>query len=150
MSATEMTITRTAVAVLLMLHVAQGQTALRDIRRIYIGEIAGNAEELAHERLNALLTNSGGRFVVTEEKGTADAVLTGAAVEKSGASFGAIPLNGSIAASGGTYTHVDLVLRLVDKTGETIWAYDGTKTCKGSATKCAITELLKAAKKKAK
>jgi len=133
-----------------VLHVAQGQTPLRDIRRIYIGEISGNVEKLAHERLNALLTNSGGRFVVTEEKDAADAVLTGTAVEKSGASFAAIPLNGSIAAGGGTFTHVELVLRLVDKNAETVWAYDGTKKCNGSATKCAVTELLKTAKRKAK
>jgi hypothetical protein len=60
------------------------------------------------------------------------------------------PLNGSIAARGGTYTHIELVLRLVDKNGATIWAYDGTKKCNGSATKCAVTELLEETKKKAK
>ena len=95
-----MTTIRLAVAVMLVLHIAHGQTALRDVRRIYIGKITGNVEEIAHERLNALLTNTNGRFVVTEDKDKADAVLTGVAVEKSGFSFGATPA----AASGGTFT----------------------------------------------
>jgi hypothetical protein len=145
-----MTTIRTAAAVLLVLHIAYGQSALRDIRRIYIGEISGNAEKLAQERLTALLTNTGGRFVVTEEKDKADAVLTGVVVAKDGISFGAIPVNGSIAARGGTFTHVDLVLRLVGKNSETIWAYDGTKRCYDSVTRCAIDQLVKDAKKKTK
>ena len=62
-----MTTIRMAVAVLLVLHVAYGQNALRDVRRIYIGEITGNMEKLAHERLTALLTHTNGRFVVTED-----------------------------------------------------------------------------------
>jgi hypothetical protein len=143
-----MTTIRLAVSVLLVLHIAHGQSALRDVRRIYIGEIAGNIEKIAHERLNALLTNTNGRFVVTEEKDKADAVLTGVAVEKSGFSFGATPAM----ARGGTFTQVDLVLRLVGKNSETIWAFDGAKGRCYSApvTGCAIDQLVKDAKKKTK
>jgi hypothetical protein len=143
-----MTTIRLAAAVLLVLHIAHGQSALRDVRRIYIGEITGNIEKLSHERLNALITNTNGRFVVTEEKDKADAVLTGVAVEKSGFSFGATPA----AARGGTFTHVDLVLRLVGKNSETIWAFDGAKGRCYSApvTGCAIDQLVKDAKKKTK
>ena len=55
-------------------------------------------------------------------------------------------------ARGGTFTQVDLVLRLVGKNSETIWAFDGAKGRCYSApvTGCAIDQLVKDAKKKTK
>jgi hypothetical protein len=154
--------------------IVKNQT-LEPIKRIYVEAIEGDSGAMARERLQALIANSV-RFKLVEDKERADAFLRGRAESKEGSAFRSQSSSASIgnasgsgsaigaiasvaaaansiggsqsAASGGTYTVFTVVLRLVDKQGETVWAWDGTKPCAAAVggTACATADLVLAAR----
>jgi hypothetical protein len=135
-------------------------TKFDPIQKIFLGSIQGTSGNLAREQLIALITNSG-RFQVVEDQGAADATLTGIAEPRGEETFGSATttdvmagLRGlSVGSARGTSVTDSLrlvsdvvVLRLTLPTGEIVWAWDDTRPCDRSRTKCAFEDLLTAAR----
>jgi len=137
-------------------------TKFDPIQKICVESIQGKSGNLVREQLIALISNSG-RFQVVEDRGAADATLTGIAEPRgeetkvvsdsttSGVSVGY--LNVAAASAGGrSVTETQklvsdvVVLRLTLPKGEIVWAWDDTRACNQSRTKCAIEDLLTAAR----
>jgi hypothetical protein len=141
-------------------------TKFDPIQKIWVESIQGKSGDLIREQLIALISNSPNsnspRFKVVPDRGTADATLTGIAEPRgeetkvvsdssnSGVSVGY--LNVAAASTGGrsvtdTQQLVSdaVVLRLTLPNGEIVWAWDDTRACHQSRTKCAVEDLLTAA-----
>ena len=148
----------------------QPVTKFDPIQRIVVESIQGTSGNPAREQLIALILNSG-RFQVVKDRSTADATLSGIAEPRgqetkvvsagtsSGVSIGSANAAATTSATGRVFGRsvgrsatdsqtlgLDVVvLRLTLPTGEIIWAWDDTRPCNQSHTKCAIDDLTAAA-----
>jgi len=136
-------------------------TSLDPVRKLFVDKIDGPNGEMSRQALQALITTSG-RFQLVVNRSEADAVIVGGADKRdAGSTFSGVAraagvgsaLGGrgslfGIAATnsvshGATQTIIaeTLVLRMVLPSGESIWAWDDTKSCLQSKTACAIWDL---------
>ena len=137
--------------------------ALAATRRLFIAEIEGNSGAMAREQAVATLSNTNGRFEITEERSTADAIITGRSESREGATIvnttgntsgvsgaaviaGTLLTGGNANASGTAVKEVhvneNLVLKLALPKGQIVWAWDDSKPCNDAKVRCAIADLV--------
>ncbi len=129
------------------------------IRNIFVEELGGNTGPQLHDRLIAVLVNSG-RFTAVEKLELADAVLRGRsdstnnATEISSTSRGGAGAVAGVVLAGGKTSSVtqaivseSVSVRLTLASGEVIWGWDDSRPCKESKAKCAIDDMVSVAKK---
>jgi hypothetical protein len=127
------------------------------IRKVFVEEIGGNTGPQLRDRLIADLVNST-RFTAVEDPALADAVIRGRSDSMndttevdSKARGGGGAIGGGVFTAGksSSVTHVivseSVSVRLTLPSGEVIWGWDDTKSCKQSKAKCAVDDLTFAA-----
>jgi hypothetical protein len=142
-------------------------TKLDSVRKLYVEQIDGGNGPMSRDQLKALIANSG-RFEPVEDTTSADAVLKGRSETRDVASafqssersgnvgvvlgIGGTQISGANGKSDSqsrteTIVAESLVLRLVLPSGESIWAWDDTKSCDQAKAACAIADMVAVAVK---
>jgi hypothetical protein len=138
------------------------------ILRIYVADFKGNTGDQARDQIEAVLANTG-RFIPVEDEAKADAVIKGRSDTREsatkttdshlgvgsgvgGASGRVAAVTGVSAGKGSSRTEVilsdTLIVRVVAKSGEVIWAWDDTNPCGTTGhAKCAIDDLMAASRR---
>jgi hypothetical protein len=131
------------------------------VQTVFVDKIEGDQGKMAREQLKAALANAGRfRVLIHEDKDDpADATISGRAelkevggqkttsAQAEGTARGA-GMSGRSTESQMTLTSASVVLSLTLKSGEIVWGWDDTKTCKETAKpKCAIDGLVSTARR---
>jgi hypothetical protein len=135
---------------------------LLSVRKLYVEPLQGNRGEQNRDRIIALLANRP-RFQVVDTQEMADATIRGrtesvetgttvttAENTRAGAVVGGIPTLAAGSARSSTNTSQttrpivseSVLLRVTLRSGETIWAWDDTKSCNEPKPKCALDDLI--------
>ncbi|HLH31852.1 MAG TPA: hypothetical protein VKY31_11655, partial [Terriglobia bacterium] len=142
-------------ALIVLSQIVPGETEIPDprfssIKKVYVEPIDGNNGVAAREELIALISNSK-RFTVVEDSTLADAVIKGRSElpeVPEPTRFSQVGIYGIIPQTNPAKPPVllpSLLIHLSLPSADVIWAWDGTKPCTQSKTKCAVDDLARAA-----